>query len=174
MPTLNELYRPFRQGNNITEANPNLKTEHATTGEIGADWTPGDFRAGITALGSVLEDAVDAVTVATSAGERAGHRGHYRGRNRAGAVERQPVRADGAQAYAEWILSKSRGCGVTTSWIQTEILAAAVAPSLVGHQLVQVPKNSATLGASWSAPGELVLTPGCGGLARNSTTMRTS
>jgi outer membrane receptor protein involved in Fe transport len=42
---------------------------------------------------------------------------------------------------------------------QTEILAAAVAPGLVGNQLVQVPKNSASLGASWSAPGAFVLTP---------------
>jgi outer membrane receptor protein involved in Fe transport len=27
-PTLNELYRPFRVGNDITEANPALKPEH--------------------------------------------------------------------------------------------------------------------------------------------------
>ena len=37
-PTLNELYRPFRQGNTTTLANAGLATEHADTGEIGATW----------------------------------------------------------------------------------------------------------------------------------------
>ena len=159
VPTLNELYRPFRQGNNITEANPNLKTEHATTGEIGADWTPGDFRAGITAFGSVLEDAVDAVTVATGPANVPGIGVIPAGGTGLERLNLDRVRADGAQAYAEWILSKSLRLRADYLLDQTEILAAAVAPSLVGHQLVQVPKNSATLGASWSAPGELVLTP---------------
>lgn len=38
-PTLNELYRPFRQGANITETNPALRTERVTSGEVGAEWT---------------------------------------------------------------------------------------------------------------------------------------
>ncbi|MES2692384.1 MAG: TonB-dependent receptor [Verrucomicrobiota bacterium] len=38
-PTLNELYRPFRVGPNITEANAALGTERVRTGELGATWT---------------------------------------------------------------------------------------------------------------------------------------
>ncbi|HTQ87640.1 MAG TPA: TonB-dependent receptor [Candidatus Solibacter sp.] len=34
-PTLNELYRSFRQANNLTEANPNLRAERLTGGEAG-------------------------------------------------------------------------------------------------------------------------------------------
>jgi outer membrane receptor protein involved in Fe transport len=34
-PTLNELYRSFRQANNLTDANPNLKAERLTGGEAG-------------------------------------------------------------------------------------------------------------------------------------------
>ena len=34
-PTLNELYRSFRQGNNLTDANPNLMAERLTGGEAG-------------------------------------------------------------------------------------------------------------------------------------------
>ena len=34
-PTLNELYRSFRQGNVITEANANLRAEHLTGGDTG-------------------------------------------------------------------------------------------------------------------------------------------
>src|SRR6185503_10828140 len=39
-PTLNELYRPFRQGANVTEANAALRTERSTSGEVGVEWTP--------------------------------------------------------------------------------------------------------------------------------------
>jgi outer membrane receptor protein involved in Fe transport len=38
-PTLNELYRPFRVGPNITEANAGLGTERVKSGEVGAEWT---------------------------------------------------------------------------------------------------------------------------------------
>ena len=34
-PTLNELYRSFRQANNLTDANPNLRAERLTGGEAG-------------------------------------------------------------------------------------------------------------------------------------------
>jgi outer membrane receptor protein involved in Fe transport len=34
-PTLNELYRSFRQGNTLTEANPNLRSEELTGGDAG-------------------------------------------------------------------------------------------------------------------------------------------
>jgi outer membrane receptor protein involved in Fe transport len=36
-PTLNELYRSFRQANNLTDANPNLTAERLTGGEAGVE-----------------------------------------------------------------------------------------------------------------------------------------
>lgn len=39
-PTLNELYRPFRVRNDITEANPFLSTERLYGVEVGMEWTP--------------------------------------------------------------------------------------------------------------------------------------
>ncbi len=38
VPTLNELHRPFRVGNVITEANPELQEEYLWGGEMGADF----------------------------------------------------------------------------------------------------------------------------------------
>ena len=35
-PTLNELYRSFRQANNLTDANANLTAERLTGGEAGS------------------------------------------------------------------------------------------------------------------------------------------
>ncbi len=36
---------------------------------------------------------------------------------------------------------------------------ATVAPGLVGKQVAQVPRRSATLGATWRAPGQFTFTP---------------
>ena len=40
LPTINELYRPFRVRNDITEANPSLRTERFDTVDLGIDWRP--------------------------------------------------------------------------------------------------------------------------------------
>jgi outer membrane receptor protein involved in Fe transport len=43
-PTLNELYRSFRQANNLTDANASLRAERLTGGETGAAWQGLDDR----------------------------------------------------------------------------------------------------------------------------------
>ena len=40
LPTINELYRPFRVRNDITEANPSLRTERFDTVDLGMEWKP--------------------------------------------------------------------------------------------------------------------------------------
>ena len=40
VPTLNELYRPFRVGNDITEANASLRPERLYGGESGLEFRP--------------------------------------------------------------------------------------------------------------------------------------
>ncbi|MBJ06248.1 MAG: hypothetical protein CMO40_03900 [Verrucomicrobiaceae bacterium] len=40
LPTINELYRPFRVRNDITEANPALAPERFVSVEAGVDWNP--------------------------------------------------------------------------------------------------------------------------------------
>ncbi len=40
VPTLNELYRPFRVGNAVTEANAQLDPERLLGGELGLEWQP--------------------------------------------------------------------------------------------------------------------------------------
>ena len=40
LPTINELYRPFRVRNDITEANPSLRTECFDTVDLGMEWKP--------------------------------------------------------------------------------------------------------------------------------------
>jgi outer membrane receptor protein involved in Fe transport len=62
-PSLNELYRPFRLGNNVTMANPALAPETLSGVEIGAGGAFGAFTWDVTAFFNRLHAAVTNVTV---------------------------------------------------------------------------------------------------------------
>ncbi len=68
VPTLNELYRPFRVGNTITNANADLRVESLEGVELGTTWTGdrGSFR--VTAFTNDLSDAVANVTLGAGPG----------------------------------------------------------------------------------------------------------
>jgi len=64
-PTLNELHRPFRVGNDVTEANPGLKPERLSGAEVGLDGKAGPIRWTGGLFANRLADAVTNVTVAS-------------------------------------------------------------------------------------------------------------
>jgi outer membrane receptor protein involved in Fe transport len=148
-PTLNELYRPFRVGNVITEANPNLRTETVTSGEIGAEYSPGPFVFALTAFRDELHDAVANVTVGRGPGTvpgvgfvPAGGEGRLR-------LNLDRTRVQGVTGSAAWKLSESLGLNAGYLLNDSEVLHAAVAPQLVGLRLAQVPRHSASVGLTW-------------------------
>lgn len=67
LPTLNELYRPFRVGIELTQANAALRPERSRGVEAGAQWQPVEgAEVGVTAFAMTLDDAVANVTVSTA------------------------------------------------------------------------------------------------------------
>ena len=68
LPTLNELYRPFRVGPDATAANELLRPERLWGGEVGADVTLGDVRLAVTFFRNRLENAIANVTLGTGPG----------------------------------------------------------------------------------------------------------
>jgi len=159
VPTLNELYRPFRQGNNITEANPNLQTEHAASAELGADGIIGELRAGVAGFASVLHNAVDAVTIATGPANVPGIGVIPAGGMGLERLNLDRVRVAGFRTYAEWQVSGSLRLRADALLENTGILRASANPALVGNRLVQVPDYNVSVGARWAAPGGLEVTP---------------
>ncbi len=159
VPTLNELYRPFRQGNNVTGANPALQAEHATSGELGVDWSGGGWQVGLAGFASELRNAVDAVTIATGPANVPGIGAIPAGGTGLERLNLDLVRVDGAQAYVEWHAGASWRIRADYLFDDTDIVRASVAPVLVGNQLVEVPRQSATLEVSWSGPGGWVIAP---------------
>lgn len=69
LPTLNELYRPFRVGADATIANPGLKLEELTGYEAGIDLRPlSGVRIGLTAFHNRLKNAIGNVTIGQGPG----------------------------------------------------------------------------------------------------------
>ena len=70
LPTLNELYRPFRVGAEVTTANEMLKPERLWGGEVGADWDNGDTKLSVTLFANRLTNAIANVTLAPNLNQR--------------------------------------------------------------------------------------------------------
>jgi outer membrane receptor protein involved in Fe transport len=177
-PTLNELYRPFRVGPNITEANAALGTERVTSAELGVEWTTGDDRAtsglkttgmspvpgalltlGATAFWNDLRDAVGNVTLARGPGTFP-----LFGAIAAGGVGRQRLnlertRVQGAEVFAKWFPSPALSFNAEFLYNDATVRRAPIAPALVGNRVAQVPRNSTSLGATWRAPAHFTVTP---------------
>ncbi len=154
-PTLNELYRPFRQGTTTTLANAALKTEHADTAEAGATWTRGAVRFALTAFAARLEDPVANVTLAQGPGNFP-----LFGTLAAGAVGQERLnlgRVDtrGVEVSLQWRPLESLKVELSAIDESARVGSAPVAPSLFGRATPEVPRWSGSLGLTWHPAGRL-------------------
>jgi outer membrane receptor protein involved in Fe transport len=143
-PTLNELHRPFRVGNDVTEANAALKSERLVGAEIGA----GGPHWSVTLFYNRLDDAIGNVTLGVGPGTfpRAGFipaGGAYRQRQNLGRIEALGLEAQGAWTLGP--LDLRLGLAAT----EAEVTRAPAAPQLEGLQPAQAPELTATFGAHW-------------------------
>ena len=146
VPTLNELYRPFRVGNDVTNPNPDLKPEHLIGGEVAAEWQASPtFRMTGTAFLNRMEDAVSNVTISTGPG------GVVRQRQNV-----DLVMAPGFEATAEWQLISS--VRLRGSYLFTHpTIERAADPTLSGKLLAQTPENVFTGGIEWTPTAKWVV-----------------
>ena len=158
-PTLNELYRPFRVGNVITEANAALATEHATSAELGLEHTRGHLTLGASLFWNDLRDAVGNVTLAHGPGTfpivgfvPAGGLGRER-------LNLDLLRVQGLEFSARWQPVATLALTADYLYNDATVRAASVAPALVGKRLAQVPRHTAALGATWQPVKKLTFTP---------------
>ena len=149
LPTLNELYRPFRAGADATGANAALKPETLWGYEAGFDWRPAESgRISVTAFDNRLHDAIANVTVARGPGTFPGvgfvsAAGSYRHRRNLDRVRARGVEVDGALTLAGFRLSASYA--YTHSRVRADGLAAA----LDGLRPAQTPAHMASATAGW-------------------------
>jgi outer membrane receptor protein involved in Fe transport len=138
VPTLNELYRPFRVGNDVTDSNAALNPEHLLGCEAGFEWRPASsLTFSATGFYDHLEDAIGNVTISATS---------------AGALRQRQnldlVTAPGVELAAEWRpMTSLRFKG---SYIFTDPrVDRATDASLVGNLLAQTPQHVVVLAAEW-------------------------
>ena len=142
VPTLNELYRPFRVGNTITEANPDLRAESLQGAELGATWVGdrGSFR--VTAFTNDLDDAVANVTLGAGPGVVPGV-----GFVPAGGLGRrrenlERVRVQGVEISTSW----QPNSAVT---LRLDYLYSDAIDTATDTTLPQVPRHTVVAGLAW-------------------------
>ena len=95
-PTLNELYREFRQGNAVTQANNQLKPESVVGVEAGVDLTGESTRLGFTAFHNELKHLITNVTLRSTPAEI------VRQRQNAAEARARGFEADLRQRWRQW------------------------------------------------------------------------
>ncbi|WP_420478984.1 TonB-dependent receptor, partial [Brevundimonas sp. FT23028] len=155
--TLNELHRPFRVGNDLTEANAALEPETVSGAEAGWSWT-GD-RASLTAAAfwTRLDDAIVNVTIGSGPATfpRAGFvpaGGVLRQRRNAGTIEAVGLELDGRLTVTDGLTLRA-----ALSLTDAEVDGGAAAPQLTGLRPAQAPRVSAVAGFDWRATDRLTL-----------------
>lgn len=149
--TLNELHRPFRVGNDLTEANAVLEPETLKGMEVGLSWGGARTSLGATVFFNRIEDAIVNVTIGAGPGvipalPRAGF-------VPAGGVLRQRQNAGTIEAVGLELTAEHRFTDLTLVWAvsltDAEVDGGAAALQLTGLRPAQAPVASATAGIDW-------------------------
>jgi outer membrane receptor protein involved in Fe transport len=152
-PTLNELHRPFRVGNDVTEANAALDPERL----VGADFAVGgDYDAwswSVGAFATRLDDAIVNVTLGAGPdtfppGVFVPAGGAYRQRQNAGRIDAVGVEAEARGAFSDALTWRA-----ALNYTDAEIDGGDAAPALTGLRPAQSPEWSATAGVAWQITG---------------------
>lgn len=155
--TLNELHRPFRVGNDLTEANAALVPETLQGVEAGLAYEGPIAAFGATLFWNRIEDAIVNVTIGEGLGTfpRAGFvpaGGVLRQRQNAGTIE-----ATGIELTARRSLPGGLSLDGAVSVTDARMDGGSAAPQLTGLRPAQAPIWSATAGLDWRAGDRLTL-----------------
>jgi outer membrane receptor protein involved in Fe transport len=145
-PSLNELYRPFRVGNNFTVANAALEPERLYGAELGVGSDRGPLTWDLTGFWNRLSDAVTNVTIGMGPGTFPSA-----GFLPAGGllIERENVGyigAYGAEGEAQWQLDDSLALRGAFSATDARVHGGSSAPQLTGKRPAQTPRLTLTGG----------------------------
>ncbi len=149
LPTLNELYRPFRVGPDATAANPALAPERLQGVEAGLEYRPlSTARIGITVFDNRIEDGIGNVTLGRGPGLFPGvgfvaAGGEYRMRRNIDAIRARGVEIDGRLEFGAWSLSGGY------SFADAEVRASGQALPLEGLRPAQTPRHSFASTLAW-------------------------
>ena len=155
LPTLNELYRPFRVGADATAANANLALEKLGGYEAGIELRlAGGVRLAVTAFHNRLRNAIGNVTLAQGPGTfpQVGFvTGAFRQRQNLDAIRVNGIDVSAAARLGAWSLDASY------AYSDPRVRASGAAAALDGLCPAQSPRHAASTTLAWApAAGPLL------------------
>ena len=152
LPTLNELFRPFRVGSDATAANELLEPERVKGAELGLDWTSGVATFGITAFYNQLDNAVANITLDNGPGVFLGvgfvaANGTYSQRQNLDAIKSKGVEIDAAFDLGKLVDGLTLRAAYT--YVDAEVDGSGDAAAVDGFRPAQVPRHNASGSLIW-------------------------
>lgn len=153
LPTLNELYRPFRVGADATAANEMLRPERLWGGEAGLDWSDGSIVSlSLTGYWNRLDHAIANVTIGRGPGNFPGvgfvaAGGLYAQRRNLDAIVAKGVELRGDFRLGEFQLVASYAL------TDARVRASGTARALDGQRPAQVARHAASARMKWERDG---------------------
>jgi iron complex outermembrane receptor protein len=146
VPTLNELYRPFRVRNDVTVGNATLKPERLTGGEAGVTQRWGPLEGRVTGFVTEVKDLIANVTQTRllpdcPAGTTCRQRQNV-----------ELARIQGVEAELEARLARDWRLFTAYLFSDARVVDAPTQPALEGKRLAQVPQHTVTVGAQYRNP----------------------
>lgn len=142
-PTINELYRSFRVGNEMTLSNPNLRSERATGWETGFQTDFARYGSGLRAsyFWTRINGPISAVTLSETPAEVLLQRENL------GSIESRGISVDFASLPAPWLAVEGG-----YQYADATVISSPQEPQLVGKWIPQVARNMATTQVRFSRP----------------------
>jgi vitamin B12 transporter len=152
LPTLNELFRPFRAGADATASNPELKPERLRGAEIGANYSHKGLTLGLTLFDNRLSDAIANVTLGSGPGVFpgvgfVGAGGQYRQRRNLDRVQVQGVEASAGYRRGAWSIDAGY------SFANARVESSGPASQLDGLRPAQTPRHMLASTLGWERDG---------------------
>ncbi len=149
LPTLNELYRPFRAGADANAANAALDPERLSGVEAGIDWTPAEgAKLSATLFANRLKDAIANVSLGSGPGVFPGvgfvaTGGTFRQRQNVDSIVSRGIEIDGTWSRGPW------RAALSYALTDARIDAGGAAAALDGKRPAQVARHSGSASLGW-------------------------
>lgn len=152
LPTLNEFYRPFRVGNDITEANPQLDPETLRGFDVGLSWEIEPWQGSLKANGFVyeLKDGITNVTLVEAMG--GGMNTDLCGFVPGGGSCRQRLNVDRIEGYGfdfQWLQELDEALSWTLRYQFSHAEFTGFPERLSGNRPAQSPRHSLGTSLRW-------------------------
>lgn len=154
LPTLNELYRPFRVGADATAANENLTPERLWGGDVGVEWARNGASLSVTAFANRLNGAIANVTLGMGPGNFPGVGFVAAGATYSRRENLDAIVSKGLELAGGYDFGMVRA-GISYALTDAEVRASGTSAALNGKDPAQIARHSGSFSLQSQSAGPL-------------------